>query len=566
MAEPLGGTPAAELTMSAPSITEAAGRALSRPGGQVRTLLLVSDVVAAEARRDPDRTALLAVGGDVTTYGQLHTWVRRLRGLLLDHGCGEGDRIAVAGPRGTAGAVAFLALESIGAVYVPVDPAWPADRLRQIFVQTGCALVLTHTGDGEGDGRPPAGLVQAAAQSGTGLLASVDAVHRVPCPEREEAWQGGECQPRYIIYTSGSSGHPKGVIIEHRAMVNHFRHMIDELGITRADVVAFNSPPTYVVSVWQMLAPLLAGAGVAVFSDAHASYPRRMLHALRTTEVTVVQLVPALIEPVISELRRREPTDRLPALRWLISTGEELRPQLARQVLEALPATRLMNAYGMSECSDDVAQHVVRPEDLHLPRLPVGRPVTNAVLHVLVEEEAGWRAALDGETGELFVGGLPVGIGYVAPAPASGAVFLRDLIDPLSPTQRLYRTGDRAQVADGIVYCLGRADRQVKIRGTRIELDEIERVLSRHPDVSHCAVTVEASGESRSLKAHVVTARNTPARDLQSFLRERLPAAMLPRSWASIVSMPLTRSGKTDYHALLSGAPLTATEERGTAV
>ncbi|MEU6718011.1 amino acid adenylation domain-containing protein [Nonomuraea sp. NPDC046802] len=543
-------TPSAELTMAPAAIREAARRALRRPPTRPVGWALVADAVAAHAR-DSDRPALIDQRNGTTTYSRLNERVGLLRDLLLEQGCGQGDRIAVAGPRDVDSVVAFLALESIGAVYVPVDPQWPAGRLAQVFIQTGCSHVLTHPADGAG-GRS---LAQAVAVSGVTPLSTAAAEVASGKPRR--GWErpqlpANEGQAAYIIHTSGSTGRPKGAITEHRAMINHLRQMIEALGIHRDDVVAFNATPIYVVSVWQMLAGLLAGATVAIVRELDETYPRRLLNALRTAEVTIVQLVPTMIGLIVDELSRRAPADRLGKLRWLISTGEELRPQLARKVLDMLPDTRLMNAYGMSECSDDVAQHVIRPADLRSPRLPIGLPIAGTVLHVLVEDREGWRPTRNGETGELFVGGLAVGAGYVGDMTGRSTAFFHDPIDAYSPTRRLYRTGDMARIEDGLIYCLGRTDRQVKIRGVRVELDEVERVLEQHPDVSQCAVTAEAEGDSFNLKAHVVMARNTTPEQLQEFLLERLPNSMLPKQWEMVAAIPVTSSGKVDYRKLIN--------------
>ncbi|WP_254390591.1 amino acid adenylation domain-containing protein [Streptomyces sp. AC550_RSS872] len=548
----------AQLAMSPDVTATAAGRALVRPGPVPRPAPLVSDAVHAHARDRPDQMAFIE-GGTRTTYRQLHEAVARLRTLLLERACAPGDRVAVSGPRGLNSAVAFLALESLGATYVPVDPTWPTDRLVRIFSQTQCAYVLVHDGRvGTGSWAPEPTLARAVAETDVELLEMARAAALEPSPAPRGRPHDADRQARYIIYTSGSTGTPKGAVVEHQGMANHLRHMVETLGIVSDDVVAFTAPPTYVVSVWQMLAALSAGAAVAVIDDFTTVYPRRLLKALDEHRVTMAQMVPTMIALVVDELRRQDADDPLPRLRWLIATGEELRPHLAAGVLGTLPGARLMNAYGMSECSDDVAQHVVRHADTQRARLPVGRPVANTALHVFVEEESAWRPASPGEVGELFVGGLPVGAGYVdAGAAARTAAFFHDDVDPGSPTRRLYRTGDLAYVEDGVLYYVGRVDRQVKIRGVRVELDEVESVLRRHPSVAECAVTVEAVEESHRLRVHYVPADDVTPKELEKFLGESLPTP-LPTHWVRLTKLPLTRNGKTDYRAVAGLEPVTA--------
>jgi acyl-coenzyme A synthetase/AMP-(fatty) acid ligase len=247
----------------------------------------------------------------------------------------------------------------------------------------------------------------------------------------------------------------------------------------------------------------------------------------------------------------RNPDAALPSLRWVVSTGEELRPSLAGRILDSLPNVRLLNAYGFTETSDDVAHHEVRAEDLTSARLPVGSPVPNSALYVLVEAGGSWRSARPGEPGELFVGGLPVGRGYLGDRAATTAAYFRDVLDPDSPTGRLYRTGDAAMLRDGLLYCLGRLDRQTKISGVRVEPDEIEATLLRHPAVARCAVFVRRNGIETSVVACYVPADPTVrAETLRAHLAARLPAVMVPDVWLPLDEFPLSTNGKVDYHAL----------------
>jgi acyl-coenzyme A synthetase/AMP-(fatty) acid ligase len=240
-------------------------------------------------------------------------------------------------------------------------------------------------------------------------------------------------------------------------------------------------------------------------------------------------------------------------LRWIISTGEELRPALAKRVFEAFPSAQLLNSYGFTECSDDVAHYLVTKQDLDAERLPVGSPVINAELYVLVQDGESWRPAEGGERGELFVGGLPVGRGYVGNSTATRSAFFRDPFDPSSETGRIYRTGDQAFLDDdGVLHYLGRIGRQLKISGIRVEPDEVEAVLNRHPGVAACAVIPRHMDGYTELAAYYVAqgARRIASRDLRSYLLSRLPAPMVPSQWFEIEEIPISVNGKTDYSAL----------------
>jgi len=482
----------------------------------------VVDAVDLVAANDPDRPAVLS-GGTTLGYAALVAAVDTTAERLRAQGCAPGAVVGCSGPRSATTVVLFLAIERIGAVYLPIDPKWPDARVEDVLDRGRCALRVDYT---------DTGLVVRARGTGTRGLADV-----------------AHADPRYVIFTSGTTGRPKGAVVAWPGMANHLWAKVADLGLTERDRVAFTAPPVFDISIWQMLAPLLVGGSLRVVTDAEVRFPRKLRAVLADSGVTVVELVPTAIGLLLDELGRGP---GLPGLRWLISTGEELKPVLAERAITALPEARLLNAYGPTECSDDVTHHEVTADDTRLPRLPVGRPIANCALYCLVPTDEGWAQAGPGATGEVFVGGVPVGLGYLGDPRATSAAFHRDPFDPASPTGRLYRTGDLGRVVDGVVHYHGRADRQVKLDGVRMELDEIESVLSRHPDVAQCAVTLDEGGRRR-LTAHYVVRAAVPAADLESYLRSRLPEALVPRRWDECAELPLTGNGKVDHRALRAG-------------
>lgn len=490
------------------------------------------DLVKRWAEEQPERVAFVE-GDDTVAYGSFFERVLEIRALLADRGCGAGDVVACVGDRCSDTAALFIALEDLGAVYLPVDPAWPAARVAEVLRRGGSRYVVEY-GRNAGGSRP--------------AVRAHD-----PGADRTAVPGAGTGEPRYIIFTSGSTGRPKGAVIDRTGMMNHLWAKVHDLGLTADDAVAFTAPLVFDISVWQMLAPLLVGGRVVVFPDEVMLFPRRTFNALERTEATVAEVVPSLATVLAQEAGRNTDRTPLPALRWLISTGEELVPSLAERLLTVLPHARLMNAYGPTECSDDVTHHVVTVADLGRNRLPVGQPIANAVLYVLVHDPGTgtWDAAEPGRAGELFVGGVPVGHGYVGDAAATSGAFHRDTLDPGSPTGRLYRTGDLARIDEDGVHYLGRTDRQVKVGGVRIELGEVEAVLSRHPEVESCAVSVAAdTGGRPELVAHYVAPGEPRTDDLQNHLSTALPAAMVPKRWVRLAAMPLTGNGKVDHRSL----------------
>lgn len=487
----------------------------------------IVDLVRGQARRRPGHAAVIE-GETTLSYQDLVDRIAEVRDLLRSAGCGPRQVIACMGPRSGSTAVLFLALEDLGAVYLPVDPAWPRARVADVLKRGGCTHLADYT---KGIER-----LEITTVDGGPLTPLFDDV-----------------PPACLIFTSGTTGHPKGVIVEHRGMRNHLWAKITDLGITSADRVAFTAPLVFTIAIWQMLAPLMAGASIVVAGEEDVTFPPRLLRLLLRQRVSVVELVPTVIGLLLDRLLRRPPEDALSELRWLISTGEELTPGLAGRVLRGLPHVSVLNAYGSTECSDDVTHHVVTMADTTLPRLPVGAPIANAVIYVLVHEDEpdAWRAARPGESGEVFVGGIPVGVGYQGDATLTGKAFYQDPFDPHSPTGRLYRTGDLGRVDQGRLHYLGRSDRQVKVAGMRLELDEIEAVLSRHPELDHCAVVLSsADGAQPRLVAFVVLRSPVSLAELKNFVAQTLPTAAVPKRWQRLEQIPVSPNGKVDYRAL----------------
>ncbi len=541
--------PAVPAARPAPPLAEGAGaraNALALRDTRVTdTTVGVLDHVIRHAATDPDRCAI-ADGARTLSYRDLLGRVAAARQTLLSRGVRAGDVVAAVGPRSADTPVVFLALESVGASYLPLDPAWPENRVRTVLGRARAALLLDYC-DGEA-GR--AARAAAAAEQVLTARLPQNTADLLPAGSTDDR----SAELRYTIFTSGTTGHPKGAMNEHRGLLNHLWSNVTALALGPQDAVAFSAPLVFDISIWQMLCPFLVGGRVVVLDDAVMRMPRWLLAALEKQGVTVVELVPTVVGWLVEEIRRRG-GGSLRHLRWLLSTGEELFPSVAARVLDTLPHVRLVNAYGPAECSDDVTLHVVTDADLARPRLPVGTPVAGTALYVLVPGAGGtWRAAEPGESGELFIGGAGVGLGYLNDPDTTARAFFRDPFDPASPTGRLYRTGDLARIDDGLLYYLGRGDRQVKVSGVRMELDEIEAVLSRHPGVDSCAVTVSHDSGLGELTAHYSLRHPVARQELQEALSAALPPVMVPRRWREWDALPLSPNGKIDHRSLAAAA------------
>jgi len=529
--------------MAAADTAAAGERALKRPR-PVDTTSTVAGAVARHARLRPTARAVIAPDGVVVSYRALTARIEQVVGLLQESGCAAGDLVAVIGPRSTDTPAVFLALETCGLVYVPLDEDWPEARVSEILHRCRPKAVLLH---GTAELRDLSGMGAPAVirlpQDGGASSSRPDDSFSAPeqCADPSSL--------RYVIHTSGTTGVPKGAAVEHRGMMNHLWAKVEDFGLTSDDVVAFSAPVVFDISIWQMLAPLLCGAAITVLSDSEIRFPRRLSAAVRTRGVTVAEFVPTVLGWLEEAVHDSGPP---PYLRWLISTGEDLPPALARRVLTALPRTGLMNAYGPTECSDDVTHQVVSSGDVDGSHVPVGVPIPNTAIYVLVQEDSGrWRPARTGETGEMFIGGVGVGPGYLGDREATVQSYFRDDFDPASPTGRIFRTRDAAVVRNGSVYCLGRLDRQVKVSGVRMELGEIEAALGRHGGVRQCAVVLEQSTREAELIAFYVSDDVEISREeLADWLSHALPRAMVPHRFVRLARLPLTANGKVDYAAL----------------
>ena len=457
------------------------------------------------AHHRPHATAIRDCDGALT-YAELDSQVTHLAHQLRTRGAGRNRPVALLLPRGRAFLVAVLATFRAGAAYLPLDPQHPTERHQAILTASG-ALLLSHE----------------------------DVTAREPQPDQPPPVPGDLA---YVIYTSGSTGTPKGAMVDQAGMVNHLYAKITDLALGPADVVVQNAPACFDISVWQYLAPLLVGAQVWVATDDQSRDPRQLWQGAADAGATVLEVVPSLLRAALTE----PDLPRVPALRWLVVTGEALPPDLVGDWLARRPDVPVVNAYGPTECSDDVTHAILRtPLPAGTVHAPIGSPVANLRLHVLNPHGEPVPA---GVAGELHVGGVGVGRGYLGDPAQTARRFVPDPFGP--PGTRLYRTGDRVRcLVTGELEFLGRVDHQVKVRGHRIEPGEIEVALRAHPTVADCVVT--AVGDR--LAAYVTGPAPVPA-ELRDHLAARLPDYMVPAAVTVLDTLPLTANGKVDRSAL----------------
>ena len=483
----------------------------------------VHQAVAEQAARTPDAVAVADEAGSLT-YGELDRRANRLARHLVSLGAGPERRVGICLERGTELVVAWFAALKAGAAYVPVDPAYPAERCAYMLADSGVTVLVTRDGL-RGALTVPAG-TRVVTVDGDGARIAAESAEPLPCTTHARSLA-------YVIYTSGSTGTPKGAAVEHGGMRNVCVWHADAFGVTARDRTTQMVSPGFDAAMLEVWPYLIRGARVQVVPDAVRADPARLPRWLAEAGSTFACAPVPVVEPL---LETEWPAGM--ALRWWMTGGDRLRVRPGPGV----PFT-LVNNYGPTEFTCTATCAMVGREGGRMAS--IGAPVHNARAYVL---DGRMRPVPIGLPGELWLAGAQVARGYLGRPALTAASFLPDPF--AGGGARMYRTGDRARwLADGTLEFLGRADEQVKIRGFRIEPGEIESVLRAHPRVRECAVVPreDRPGDLR-LVAYVVGAAD--AETLREHLRRTLPDYMVPAAFVPLDALPQTANGKLDRRAL----------------
>jgi amino acid adenylation domain-containing protein/non-ribosomal peptide synthase protein (TIGR01720 family) len=496
----------------------------------------VTESVAAQVARTPDAVAVVC-GQTSLSYRELDARASRLAALLRERGVGPDVLVAVALPRSADLVVALLGVLKAGGAYLPVDPTYPAARVGLLLDTARPALVLTDAGTAAVDDRPvPVVRLDDLCLDG---------------PPRELPDLGvGPDHLAYVMFTSGSTGTPKAVAVTHGGVVNGVRDLRRTVRVDAGSRMLAATSVNFDVSVFEIFTALTAGASVDIVRDVLELAERGSWSG------TTISAVPAVFSALLDQIGDDAPVRLELDVETVVLAGEALSADLVREIRRALPAVRVVNAYGQTE-SFYTATYTVPRRPARTGAIPVGRPVANMRAYVLGPELA---PVAPGVIGELYVGGL-LARGYHR---NGGLTAERFVACPFgAPGARMYRTGDLARWDDdGQLRYAGRVDNQVKVNGIRVEPTEIETVLARHPEVGRAAVTVrqDDTGHAR-LVGYVMPADTatdggtesgagvSPA-ELRSFVAERLPDYMVPAQFVVLDRLPLTSSGKLDRAAL----------------
>ncbi|MFJ9351606.1 non-ribosomal peptide synthase/polyketide synthase [Streptomyces sp. NPDC101237] len=484
--------------------------------------------IAEQTARTPDATAV--VFADTTlTYAELDARAEALARRLRAAGAGPEQFVAVAVPRSAELMVALLGVLKSGAAYLPVDLDYPADRVAYVLADSGTRTVVTTARDAE---RLP----------DTGGLRVLHVEDADDLPDAPLAEPLTPDHPAYLIYTSGSTGRPKGVVVTHRAIGNRLAWMQGAYPLTADDRVLQKTPAGFDVSVWEFFWALHEGAAVVLAAPEGHRDPAYLARLIRAENVTTAHFVPSMLAAFLAAEEVTADPAWADSLRRVLSSGEALPGRTAARWRE-LTGVPLHNLYGPTEAAVDVTHHTF--DGAPGTTVPIGTPVWNTGLRVL---DTCLRPVPDGVPGELYLTGVQLARGYHRRPALTADRFVADPYADV-PGARMYRTGDLVRRRpDGTLDYLGRTDRQVKLRGNRIEPGEIEAALTRHPAVARGAVVVR----DQRLVAYLVPAAGAVAdpADVRAALAAALPAPLVPEAYVVLDDLPLTPSGKLDQAAL----------------
>lgn len=488
------------------------------------------DLFADQVRQAPNAIAA-SDGCAILSYQDVDEISDGFARMLSAASVKPGDIVAIGLERGFGFLVSMISLFKVGAAYLPLDRSLPLDRRAYMLEQCNCRYLI--------------------AGNDSQLL--FDGIALLTMPGQLDELKGGAPFGRcvlkddslaYVIFTSGSTGMPKGAMVHHAGMLNHLLAKVEDLGMHNAPNVAQTAPQTFDISVWQFLAPLICGGRTAILTRSEFLDMGRLGARIVHDEIDILQVVPSHLLAILDAISVDAQNERFDRLSCLVATGEVLPASLARRWLAAKPNVPLVNAYGPTECSDDVTHHVISRMPSADHAIPIGRAVRGVRL---VVRDADQIALPLGEVGELNVEGIAVGLGYIGRPDLTAKAFV--IVDG----QRAYKTGDLVSCDDkGVFHYHGRTDDQVKVRGHRIELSEVEFGILRLPYIKQAAVVLNTSHPRAFLTAFFVEQEGA-AIDLDTLrldLRELLPEHMIPSEFRVQSSLPETPNGKIDKKKL----------------
>ncbi|MDC8759689.1 non-ribosomal peptide synthetase [Janthinobacterium fluminis] len=476
-------------------------------------------------------TQALAFGDVALSYAELNARANRLAHHLIGLGVRPETRVGIAIERSVDMVVGLLGILKAGGAYVPLDPDYPAERLRYMVEDSGIALLLTHSG-----------LAASVPHPADGRVLLLDRLDLAGASAANPAVPVHGENLAYVIYTSGSTGMPKGAANRHRSLSSCMTWMQETYQLTAADTVLHKAPFGFDVSVWELFWPLTAGVRLALAKPGDQRDPARLVALIQQHQVTTVNFVPAMLQAFLAH----EGIEASTRLKHIICGGEAMPAETQKETFERLRHAGLHNLYGPTEAAIHVTHWACRNDGRS--QVPIGRPISDTRAYVLDGE---LNLAPAGVAGELYLGGVGLGRGYLKRAGLTAERFVADPFDPRGG--RLYRTGDLVRWnGEGQLEYLGRIDHQIKIRGFRIELGEIEAQLLAQPAVREAVVVAKEGPGGSRLVAYLSeqAGHSADAGALRERLHQVLPDYMVPSAIVVLERLPLNANGKVDRKAL----------------
>lgn len=517
----------------------------------------LSHLLASAAERFPERPAVQDPKA-MLSYAELEEQANRLAHVLREAGVARGDRVGLLLTKSVSAVVGLYGILKTGAAYVPLDPFAPAARLA--YIASNCEIRCLVTGAEKAAiwpelldaGAPVHTLVVPGLQTRDAIpfppairLLGQDALDAAPTTAPDNT--GIDMDLAYILYTSGSTGQPKGVMLSHLNALTYVRWCHQYFGGTSEDVFSNHAPLHFDLTILDIFAAAMAAARLVVVPPEISVFPSQLAGFIERHGITVWYSVPSVLSMLV--VHGGLTTGRLPSIRHMIFAGEVFPTKHLRELMRLVPHANFTNLYGPTETNVCTYYAVPPIPDGQVDPIPIGRAIDDVEVLALTEDG---RRAEQGEVGELYVRGTTVAYGYWADPERTARGFLAN---PLAPTQdRVYRTGDLVrQDADGNYFFLGRRDHQIKSRGYRIELGEIEAALYAHPAVAECAATpVPDELIGARIEAHVVLRdESVTEADLVRCCAQRLPKYMIPEMFVIRQELPKTSTGKIDRSALM---------------
>ncbi|MBL3658740.1 amino acid adenylation domain-containing protein [Fulvivirga sediminis] len=484
----------------------------------------------------PDKVAVKDASGKSLTYAEFLLRAKSVGYALRTEGAVRNKPVGILMDRSADMIVAIFGILFSGAPYLPLDPAAPASRNSKILSLAEATLLVTSK------------LTDVDMPQGAyGHLILENIIADTHAENVDLEYINDADDLAYVIFTSGSTGDPKGVMIEHRSVVNRLQWMKEEYELYHEDVLIQKTPYIFDVSVWELFLWCFAGSSLYVLEPGYEKFPQTIVSAVEEHKVSYIHFIPSLLNVFLNYVGPTE-LKGLASLKYVFCSGESLGVALAEKFYGQFnyEHIRLVNFYGPTEATVDVTYYNVLPQDLG-QTIPIGHAIANTEIHII----DGDNVLQEGEVGELAISGVNLARGYINQPGLTDQYFVYH--EQLG--KRIYKSGDQASMnSDGLIHFYGRNDDQVKVRGIRIELGEIENILLRHASVEECVVILDKKSDNvMFIVAYIINSDNANLEDIKEYVKSSLPMYMIPNRYVEVTDLPRLASGKIDRKQLRSG-------------